>query len=106
MAMARLVQGDFVEAARLYHETTYRTPRLHLMMAAVHGDLGNLEEARKELALYTDATSVPPEVMVSHSIQHAGLRGRLLQGLKRARGLNILSLKSRTGSVARRPSAR
>jgi len=56
------------------------------MMAAVYGDLGNLDEARKKLALYADATSVPPEVMVNHSIQRAGLRVRLLQGLKRARG--------------------
>ncbi|HEV2363278.1 MAG TPA: winged helix-turn-helix domain-containing protein [Caulobacteraceae bacterium] len=84
LAMARLAQGDFLEAARLHRETTYRTPRIHLMMAAVHGDLGNVEEARRELALYTAATDVPPEVMVGRSVHHLALRNRILEGLGHA----------------------
>ncbi|HTK79435.1 MAG TPA: hypothetical protein VL286_03260 [Rhizomicrobium sp.] len=87
MAMACISQGDFVSAARLYPETTYRTPRIHLMMAAVYGELGNMGEARRQLALYTDSTTVPPDVMVSRSIHEAGLRGRVLEGLRHARML-------------------
>jgi hypothetical protein len=88
MAMACSAQGDFVEAARLYRETTYRTPIVHLIMATVHGELGNLEEARKELSLYTDSTTVPPDVMLNRAVHHAELRGRFLEGLKRASVLN------------------
>jgi adenylate cyclase len=87
LAMACVSRGDFAEAARLYRETTYRTPRIHLMMAAVHGDLGNFEGARKELVLYRDCTTVPPEVMVNRSIHDAELRGRVLAGLGRAGAL-------------------
>jgi TolB-like protein/transcriptional regulator with XRE-family HTH domain len=87
MAMAHFVLGDFVEAARLYRETTYRTPRIHLIMATVHGDLGNLKEARKALATYSESTTVSPEEIVSRSVPNAALRRRALEGLRRAGGL-------------------
>lgn len=83
LAMACIVQGDFAEAARLYRGTTYRTPRIHIMMAAVHGDLGNLDEGRRELSLYTASTIVPPETMVNRSMSDAAFRRRFLEGLKR-----------------------
>lgn len=83
-AMACVSGGKFLEAARLYPETIYRTPRVHLMMAAVHGDLGNIEEAQKELARYCESTDVAPEVMVNRSVHDPALRGRILEGLKRA----------------------
>jgi TolB-like protein len=103
VAMACGVQGDFVEAARLYRETTYRTPRIHLLMAAVYGYLGDLYEARKELALYTGFTSVPPDVMVNRTITHAGFRDRVLEGLRRTGALNVLPLPSRKASRVRVP---
>ncbi len=84
MAMARFVQGNFAEAARVHRETTYRTPRIHLIMAAVHGHLGNREEARRELALYGEMTAVPAEVMANR-IPTANIRARALEGLRRAR---------------------
>jgi TolB-like protein len=83
MAMARFVQGDYPVAARLHRETTYRTPRIHLMMAAVHGHLGNLEDAQKELALYAASTSLGPEAMMGR-LPDAGIRSRGLEGLRRA----------------------
>jgi TolB-like protein len=86
IAMARFVQGDFAEAARLHRETTYRTPRIHLIMAAVHGHLGNVEEARKELTLYQSVTTVPPETMMNR-LPNAGLRKRGLEGLRRVPAL-------------------
>jgi TolB-like protein len=84
IAMARAVQGNYVEAARLYGETTYRTPRIHLTMAAVHGALGNLEDARKELRLYANSTTVPPEAMLKRMVCRQSHRDGLLEGLKRA----------------------
>lgn len=84
IAMARLLQGDFIEAAHLYRETTYRTPRIHLMMAAAFGELNNLEEARRELALYVGCTPVPPKVMLDRSTSNAAFRARIMEGLKRA----------------------
>ncbi len=87
LAMASFVQGNFVEAARLHSESTYRTPRIHLMMAAVHGHLGNAEEARKELGLYQNATDVPPEAMINRVLD-AELRRKGIEGLRRAGVLN------------------
>lgn len=83
VAIALATQGDVVEAMRLYRETTYRTPIVHLIMAGMYGELGNLEEARRELALYTDWTAVAPDAMAHRTIPHAEFRGRVLDGLRR-----------------------
>lgn len=90
IAMARFVQGDFGEAARLHRRTTYRTPRIHLIMAAVYGHLGDLEDARRELALYGDSTTVPPQTMMSR-LPNADLRARGLEGLRLAGMQNALA---------------
>lgn len=86
IAMARVVQGDFVGAARIYRETTYRTPRIYVIMAGVYGILGNLDEARKELAFYAESTTVPAEEMVNRSFHQRGHHGEILEGLRRATG--------------------
>ena len=86
MAIAHFVQGDYGESARLHRETTYRTPRIHLMMAAAYGHLRNLEEARKELTLYRESTTVPPEAMMNRH-PDAGVRSIGLEGLRRAGAL-------------------
>lgn len=83
VAMAHFVRGDFGEAARVHGKTTYRTPRIHLMMAAAYGHLGDMEQARKELALYRESTTVPAQLMINR-LQDAALRRKGIDGLKRA----------------------
>ena len=52
-----------------------------------HLELDNLEEARKELALYRESTTVPLELMVARSIPNAELRSKAVEGLRRAGAL-------------------
>lgn len=85
VAMARILEGDLVEAARIYRETTYRTPRIHLLMAAAYGMSDNKEAARDELAHYAALTTVPPETMLARSTGDAKLRAWMHEGVRRAR---------------------
>ena len=84
VAMARILEGDLVEAARIYRETTYRTPRIHLLMAAAYGMSDNKEAARDELAHYAALTTVPPETMVDRSTGDPKLRAWMHEGVRRA----------------------
>ena len=87
VAMARILEGDLLEAARIYKNTTYRTPRIHLLMAAAYGMSNNLEGARDELRLYAALTTVPPETMVDRSTGDPKLRAWMHEGVWRARNV-------------------
>lgn len=84
IAVCRVLQGDFPEAARLFRQTTYRTPRLHLALTGVLGQLGLIEEARRELALYEKSTSTPIEAMAKRSASDPQILAALLAGISRA----------------------
>jgi adenylate cyclase len=81
--MALAIRGDFEEAARHYRATTYRTPRIHLMMAAVYGHLGRLAEAHRELKAYARESAVPAEVMANSIGGKAEALALLREGLRR-----------------------
>ena len=84
VAVARILIGDLEEAVRIYRGTTYRTPRIHLIMAAAYGMLNNYEATRDELASYAAITTVPPETMIDQSTGNAKLRAWMLEGIERA----------------------
>ncbi len=54
LAAARFQQRRFDEALALYQTTTYRLPVSYLILASLHGHLGQSGEARQALAQLDD----------------------------------------------------
>ena len=78
------MKGDYVEAARIIRRSTHRPPRMRLILAAVYGHLGRLEEARRELDCYGQEAELPVEVMLRHMVR-APIHAKLMEGLGRVR---------------------
>jgi hypothetical protein len=84
---ALAAQRDFNEADRVFRGTTFRTPRIRLMLVALYGHLGMPSECRDELAGYAASTSVPIDTMAGVMSRHPGIRGVILEGLDLAKAL-------------------
>ena len=79
--------GQYEEAARLFRETTYRTPRVRMIITAVYGWLGAVEEARRELDLYASGgAAMPMEALATATVRDSEQLAWILAALKRASG--------------------
>lgn len=63
IGIGQAMLGKFEQALQILRATTYRTPRVQLMMPFICSRLGLWAEAREELRLYEQLTSISPEVM-------------------------------------------
>ena len=83
IAAGLAIKGDFTAALRTFRETTFRTPRLHLVIATACGQVGELQWGRDELAAYEALTATPVAEMVKSMTGLPELRAELLEGIER-----------------------
>ena len=81
IAVGHSLLRHFEEALRLFRETTFRTPRVRLVLATVYGMLDMARERADEIALYEMSTSVPLDTMLSR--MGPANRALLTEGLTR-----------------------
>jgi len=86
LASARFQQRRFEEALALFRTTTHRLPLSHAILASLHGHLGELEAARRELANFERSEAGPLEKYVRTWFPEARYRRLFLDGLSRAEG--------------------
>jgi adenylate cyclase len=87
IGVAHALLGQYEEAARLFRETTYRTPRVRMIITAVYGWLGAVEEARRELDLYASGgAAMPMEALATATVRDSEQLAWILAALKRASG--------------------
>lgn len=87
LGLALAVQGRYEQAVAELRTASNLSPRGRLCLACLHGEIGELREARAELQRYAQQTAVPPETMVTnlsrcerlHAVMCAAL-GRILTG--------------------------
>lgn len=66
IAVGLVFQGALEDAVRVFRTTSHRTPRMRLILVGAWGKLNQLAQAREELALYEQTTTISPEAMVEH----------------------------------------
>jgi TolB-like protein len=81
--------GDWAEAAGVIGQSSFRPPRVRLILVAAYGQLGRLEEARRELEHYKKSCGTSVEAMaqfmsVSLSVD---CQKMFFDGIARARGM-------------------
>jgi TolB-like protein len=72
------LQGSYDEALRIFRATTYRTPRIQIVLVFVCALLGQMPEAREELTLYEQMTAMSAEAMVPHLTRQTAIQTWLL----------------------------
>jgi len=81
--------GNFDEALRSLLTTSYRPPRVRLIVLLAHDRLGQFEQAGQELKLYEELTRIPAETMVTHMTRHMSrlpdFPSSMLEAIARAR---------------------
>ena len=85
IGIARAAQGDYPTAVRLLRATTFRSARIHLILAALYGELGMFDASQDELSLYSGSSQVPVETMISFSSRSSALRTVMLEGIAKTK---------------------
>ena len=85
IGLGRAAQGDYPAAVRLLRATTFRSARIHLVLAALYGHLGMFDASQDELALYAGSSQVPIETMINFSSRSPALRASVLEGIAKTR---------------------
>jgi hypothetical protein len=92
IGVGRMLLGDYPEAAQLIGQTSYRPPRVRLVLAMAYGYLGRVAEAKKELAVFEETSTISAEVtlryMSTYMTQNPELMEAFKVGLSLARGDN------------------
>lgn len=89
IGVGRALMGDFDESLRILRATTYRTPRIQLVMPYICVRLGLWPEAREEFRLYQQLTTIPPEVMLAHMPVRVDHRALVLEAFDQIRNSTI-----------------
>jgi tetratricopeptide (TPR) repeat protein len=78
--------GDFQAAIRAIESSNWNSYRTHAHLAAAHGHLGHMEEARRQIeAMYAMHPAVTvEEIKVTSGFADHGMLGLLFDGLRRA----------------------
>lgn len=74
VAVGRALEGAFEDALRIFKTTSYRTPRVHMLLACVYAHFNQWPQARDELKLYEQVATLPAEAMAKHSFRDANQR--------------------------------
>ena len=85
IGLGRAAQGDYPAAVRLLRATTFRSARIHLVLAALYGQLGMFDASQGELSLYAASSQVPVETMINFSSRSPALRASVLEGIAKTR---------------------
>ena len=89
IAIGRALLGDFGESLRILRSITYRTPRVQLLLPYVCAKLALWPEAREELRIYEQLTSISPEAMLAQMIISADNRVMLLDAFAQVRNSTV-----------------
>lgn len=84
IGVGRVLQGAYEEALHIFRATTFRTPRIQLVLVCTCVQLGRLTEAREALRHYQQLSTVPAETMLAHSSRHAPLQAWFSEMIIRA----------------------
>lgn len=85
LGLALAVQGRYDQAAAELRTASNLPPRGRLVLACLHGELGELREARQELQRYGQLTAIPAEAMVAGMSRCEPLRATMSAALDRIR---------------------
>jgi tetratricopeptide (TPR) repeat protein len=81
MGIGRISQGETSEALRQIRATSYRTPRIHLMLAALYGHVGKNQERRGELEQYHNCSNTSVADTIAASVHSEKIAIWLRKGL-------------------------
>jgi adenylate cyclase len=79
------LQGDFQTAVRQLRGSSHRSARIHMVLAALYGHLGQFDDAEDELALYAGSVTIPVETMARFSSRDPQSQAIILSGLAKTR---------------------
>lgn len=89
MGVGWAIQGDLRRGLDLIRATTYRTARIHLVLAAIYGHLELATESRDELALFRACTAAAPDEMITAAAQQPSVAAWLREGLASGRRVPV-----------------
>jgi adenylate cyclase len=84
MGIARFQQGRLADALDLFSRANIRNPDCIVVLASLHGCLGQIEEARRALRTYRQITNAPALERVGQIFVHKEQRERVSEGLHAA----------------------
>jgi len=81
IGIGRMTQGETSEALRQIRATSYRTPRIHLMLAALYGHFGKNQERRDELDQYHNCSNASVADTIAATVHSEKIAIWLRKGL-------------------------